>query len=68
MTHATDAAATQPTRAELIAGLVSGMKDPARSPILRSPADDGIPFEDIYFPAADGVTIEGGSSPATVTS
>ncbi|MHC1547898.1 alpha/beta hydrolase family protein [Phyllobacterium sp. K27] len=59
MTQATEAPAAQPSRAELIAGLVSGMKDPARSPILRSPADDGIAFEDIYFPAADGVTIEG---------
>lgn len=56
MTQVTEAAATH---AELIAGLVSGMKDPARSPILRSPADDGIAFEDIYFPAADGVPIEG---------
>lgn len=59
MTQANDAAAAHPSRAELIAGLVSGMKDPVRSPILRSPADDGISFEDIYFPAADGVTIEG---------
>jgi pimeloyl-ACP methyl ester carboxylesterase len=59
MTQITDAAAAQPTRAELIAGLVSGMQNPARSPILRSPADDGINFEDIYFPAADGVPIEG---------
>ncbi|MBU0557754.1 MAG: lysophospholipase [Alphaproteobacteria bacterium] len=35
------------------------MQNPARSPILRSPADDGIAFEDIFFPAMDGVTIEG---------
>lgn len=59
MTQVTEAAAAQPTRAELVAGLVSAMQNPARSPILRSPADDGIAFEDIFFPAMDGVTIEG---------
>lgn len=57
MTQPTDSA--HPSRAEFIAGLVSVMQNPARSPILRSPADDGIAFEDIYFQAADGVTIEG---------
>ncbi|MER8572011.1 hypothetical protein NKG99_09300 [Mesorhizobium sp. M1409] len=59
MTQVTEAATAQPTRAELIAGLVSAMANPARSPILRSPADDGIAFSDVFFPAMDGVTIEG---------
>lgn len=59
MTHATEAAAAHPSRAELVAGLVSAMANPARSPILRSPADDGLTFSDVFFPAMDGVTIEG---------
>ncbi|MER8373663.1 hypothetical protein [Mesorhizobium sp. M1406] len=59
MTQVTEAATAQPTRAELIAGLVSAMANPARSPILRSPADDGIAFSDVFFPAMDGVTIKG---------
>ena len=64
MTQVTDAAAATPTRAELVAGLVSAMQNPARSPILRSPADDGLAYEDIFFPAIDGVTIEGWFIPA----
>ena len=59
MTQVTEAAAAQPTGADLVAGLVSAMVNPARSPILRSPADDGIAFSDVFFPAMDGVTIEG---------
>ncbi|MGI6872017.1 alpha/beta hydrolase family protein [Amycolatopsis sp. 3B14] len=59
MTQVADTEGTLPTRAELVAGLVSAMANPARSPILRSPADDGIAFSDIFFPAMDGVTIEG---------
>ncbi|MFJ8815156.1 alpha/beta hydrolase family protein [Amycolatopsis thermoflava] len=59
MTQVTDTEAALPTRAELVAGLVSAMANPARSPILRSPADDGIAFSDVFFPALDGVTIEG---------
>ncbi len=59
MTHVKNTAAAHPTRAELVAGLVSAMANPARSPILRSPADDGIAFSDVFFPAMDGVTLEG---------
>jgi pimeloyl-ACP methyl ester carboxylesterase len=59
MTQLKEAGAAPPTRAELVAGLVAAMRNPSRSPILSSPADDGIAFEDIYFTAADGVTIEG---------
>ena len=59
MTDVTDATAGQPTRTELVAGLVSAMANPPRSPILRSPGDDGIAFEDVFFPAMDGVTLEG---------
>lgn len=54
-----DTSTATPTRAELVAGLVAAMKNPPRSPILRTPADDGLAYEDIFFPAMDGVTIEG---------
>ncbi|MDQ0771620.1 pimeloyl-ACP methyl ester carboxylesterase [Streptomyces aurantiacus] len=64
MTQVTDTEVTPPTRAELVAGLVSAMANPPRSPILRSPADDGIAFSDVFFPAMDGVTIEGWFIPA----
>lgn len=64
MTQAAEAAPTHPTRAELVAGLVSAMANPPRSPILRSPADDGLAFSDVFFPAMDGVTIEGWFIPA----
>lgn len=59
MTQGTDAAAKQEAHAERVAGLVSIFANPVRSPILRSPADDGLAFSDVFFPAMDGVTIEG---------
>jgi uncharacterized protein len=64
MTQRTDAAPAPATRAELVAGLVSAMANPPRSPILRSPAEDGLAFSDVFFPAMDGVTIEGWFIPA----
>jgi uncharacterized protein len=64
MTQVTESAAASPTRAELVASLVAAMKNPPRSPILRSPADDGLDYSDIFFSAMDGVTIEGWFIPA----
>jgi pimeloyl-ACP methyl ester carboxylesterase len=64
MTEQTQAAAAHPTRDQLIGGLVSAIANPTRSPILRSPADDGLAFSDIFFPAMDGVNIEGWFIPA----
>ena len=63
MTQLTQAAA-QPTRAELVAGLVASMANPPRSPILRTPAEDDLAFSEVFFPAMDGVTIEGWFIPA----
>ncbi len=31
----------------------------ARTPILRTPAEYGMAYEDVFFPAQDGVTLEG---------
>ena len=63
MTQVSEAAAHS-TRAALVTGLVSMMANPPRSPILRSPADDGLAYSDVFFPAMDGVTIEGWFIPA----
>lgn len=51
-------------RAEQIQGLVSAMVNPMRSPILRNPAEDGLAYSEVFFPAIDGVTIEGWFIPA----
>jgi uncharacterized protein len=59
MTQMTKFPGTQSDRAARIAGLVSMFAKPPRSPIMRSPADDGIAISEIFFPAMDGVTIEG---------
>jgi uncharacterized protein len=64
MTQATETPAAALSRAEQIAGLASMMVNPPRAPILRSPADDGLAYSDIFFPALDGVAIEGWFIPA----
>ncbi|WP_407353351.1 alpha/beta hydrolase family protein [Luteimonas sp. R10] len=53
-----------PSRAEQIAELVSGMVNPLRSPILRNPREDGLDYSDVYFPAMDGVRLDGWFIPA----
>lgn len=32
---------------------------PKRSPILRYPSEEGLEYEDIWFPALDGITLDG---------
>ena len=39
-------------------GIAQGFAHPMRAPILQTPADLGLAFEDVTFPAADGVPIE----------
>lgn len=46
-----------------IEGLAKGMQ-PARTPIMRTPADHGLDYEDIFFQALDGVPLEGWFIPA----
>lgn len=36
----------------------------ARTPVLRTPGEYGMSYEDVYFPAMDGVTLEGWFIPA----
>jgi pimeloyl-ACP methyl ester carboxylesterase len=52
------------SRAQQIAELVSGMVNPLRSPILRNPAEYGLEYSDVYFPAMDGVRLDGWFLPA----
>jgi uncharacterized protein len=38
--------------------------DPVRSPLVGSPASVGLDYEDVFFPSADGVPLEGWFVPA----
>ena len=53
-----------PTVDELIGGLADMMAHSARTPILRRPDEYGLAYEDVFFPAQDGVTLEGWFIPA----
>jgi pimeloyl-ACP methyl ester carboxylesterase len=71
MTDAT-AQATKPTTPGIptpktqrfIDGLADLMAHSARTPILRWPDEYGLEYEDVFFPAQDGVTLEGWFIPA----
>jgi hypothetical protein len=54
-----DAPMTDAKSAEFINGLADMMAHSTRTPILRWPHEYGMDYEDIFFPAMDGVTIEG---------
>jgi uncharacterized protein len=44
--------------------LAHGFSSPPRSPVLHTPADEGLAHEDVTFPSADGVPLEGWFIPA----
>ena len=46
-----------------IQGLAQMVK-PGRSPVLKTPADYGLTYEDVFFPSFDGVPLEGWLIPA----
>ncbi|MEH0715255.1 alpha/beta hydrolase [Vibrio owensii] len=46
-----------------IKALAKGAR-PARTPVLKSPADHGLTYEDIFFQSLDGVPLEGWFIPA----
>jgi uncharacterized protein len=55
----------QPSSSEqLIDGLAELMAHSTRTPILRRPDEYGMDYEDVFFPALDGVTLEGWFIPA----
>ena len=45
--------------AELIDQIAKGVSFSFRTPILRRPSDYGLDFEDVFFPAMDGVMLDG---------
>lgn len=49
---------------EFISGIAELMAYSTRTPILRTPDQYGMAYEDIFFPAIDGVTLEGWFIPA----
>ncbi|MBB6510898.1 hypothetical protein F4695_004290 [Rhizobium soli] len=44
--------------AEQLKAITRGWSHPLRSPILRTPADEGLDYEDVTFPSQDGVPLE----------
>jgi hypothetical protein len=45
--------------------LSHALVNPLRSPILHTPAEENLAFEDVGFPSADGVPLEGWFIPAS---
>lgn len=44
--------------------LAEGLARPPRTPVLRRPTDYGLDYEEVFFPALDGVTLNGWFIPA----
>jgi uncharacterized protein len=53
-----------PSSEQFINRLADVMAHSARTPILRWPTEYGLAYEDVFFPAMDGVTLEGWFIPA----
>jgi hypothetical protein len=49
---------------EALKRFVDGFSSPRRSPVLHSPSEHGLEFEDVTFPAHDGVPLEAWFVPA----
>lgn len=49
---------------QMLTSLAQGLSTPPRTPILRTPAEYGMKFEEITFTTTDGVTIKGWFIPA----
>jgi uncharacterized protein len=49
---------------EALQRFADGFSSPRRSPVLHSPSEHGLDYEDITFPARDGVPLEGWFIPA----
>jgi hypothetical protein len=55
----TAAGIATPSAEQFIDGLADLMAHSTRTPILRRPDEYGTEYEDVFFPAMDGVTLEG---------
>jgi uncharacterized protein len=49
---------------EALQRFVDGFASPPRSPVLHLPSEHGLEYEDITFPARDGLPVEGWFIPA----
>ncbi|WP_207930433.1 alpha/beta hydrolase [Streptomyces hainanensis] len=58
------AAENEGTNDELLEQFADGFSFQRRSPVLHSPAEQGLDYEDVTFPARDGVPLEGWFIPA----
>lgn len=47
-----------------IQGMATGNTPPRRSPVLKTPTDYGMKYEDVFFSAIDGVPLEAWFIPA----
>src|SRR5437667_11938120 len=56
--------APTPSAEQFIDGLAELMAHSTRTPILRRPDEYDLQYEDVFFPALDGVTLEGWFIPA----
>ena len=50
-----------------VRALAEGTVKPQRSPIIKTPADYGMGYEDTFFPSLDGVPLEAWFIPASST-
>ena len=50
---------------DLIDQLAQGVSFSSRTPILKRPSDYGLAYEDVFFPAMDGVMLDGWFIPAS---
>jgi len=51
-------ATSEERTAQVLKGIADGFKSQLRSPILSTPADEGLEFESVTFPSQDGVPLE----------
>lgn len=47
----------------MVDAIADGLAHPSRSPLLRTPGEAGLDYDDVFYPSADGVPLERGTSP-----
>lgn len=50
----------------LLHAIAEGFRSQLRAPVLHTPDEEGLDFEDVTFPSSDGVPLEGWFIPAPV--
>ncbi|GAB7045375.1 alpha/beta hydrolase [Catenuloplanes indicus] len=58
------APAATPDPEQLLDSIADGFSRPARAPVMHTPAEQGLAYEDVTFPSRDGVPLEGWYIPA----